>query len=85
MGAGRGEIVFQPNVTLAHAIIFSAFDFTKGRPRVVTDSMHFPSILYLIEQLKLRGAEVVVVPSDDGVTIDPQRLLDAIDDWFEVA
>ena len=80
MGAGRGEIVFQPNVTLAHAIIFSAFDFTIGRPRVVTDSMHFPSILYLIEQLKLRGAEVVVVPSDDGVTIDPQRLLDAIDE-----
>ncbi len=80
IGAGRGEVVFQPNVTLSHALIFSAFDFSANRPKVVTDAMHFPSILYLIEQLKLRGAEVVVVPTEDGVTIDPQRLLDAIDE-----
>ncbi len=79
IGAGRGEVVFQPNVTLSHAIIFSAFEFTK-RSKIVTDAMHFPSILYLIEQQKLRGAEVVVVPTQDGVTIDTQRLLEAIDD-----
>jgi len=80
IGASRGEVVFQPNVTLSHAIIFSAFDFLSGRPKIVTDAMHFPSILYAVEQLKLRGAEVVVVPTDDGVTIDTQRLVDAIDD-----
>ena len=79
IGAGRGEVVFEPNVTLSHAIVFSAFEFTK-RSKIVTDAMHFPSILYLIEQQKLRGAEVVVVPTQDGVTIDTQRLLEAIDD-----
>src|SRR3954462_1620588 len=40
IGAGPGEVVFQPNVTLAHAVLFSAFDFRAGRPRVVTDAMH---------------------------------------------
>lgn len=79
IGAGPGEVVFQPNVTLAHAGLFSAFDFSE-RPRVVTDAMHFPSILYLIDGLKRRGAEVVVVPSDDGVTVDSARVAEAIDE-----
>ncbi len=81
IGAGRGEVVFQPNVTLTHAVVFSAFDFNKGmRNRVVTDAMHFPSILYLLDSLREHGAEVVVVPSDDGIHVDTQRLLDAIDE-----
>ena len=50
IGAREGEVVFQPNVTLAHAVVFSAFDFRSGRRKVVTDAMHFPSILYLIDQ-----------------------------------
>ncbi|MGE3820193.1 MAG: aminotransferase class V-fold PLP-dependent enzyme [Isosphaeraceae bacterium] len=80
IGASRGDVVFQPNVTLAHALLFSAFDFQKGRPRVVTDAMHFPSILYLIDGLRARGAEVVVVPTEDGLTVDAGRLVDAIDE-----
>lgn len=80
IGASRGDVVFQPNVTLAHALLFSAFDFRGGRPKVVTDAMHFPSILYLLDGLKAAGAEVVVVPTDDGLTIDTERLVEAIDD-----
>ncbi len=78
IGARPGEVVFQPNVTLAHAVIFSAFVFPGDRPKIVSDSMHFPSVLYLIAGL--RGADVVVVPTDDGVTIDTNRLLEAIDE-----
>ena len=80
LGAGRGEVVFQPNVTLAHAVIFSAFDFRAGRPKVVTDALHFPSILYLLDGLRALGAEVVVVPTSDGVQVETQRVIDAIDD-----
>jgi kynureninase len=80
IGAGRGEVVFQPNVTVAHAVVFSAFDFRAGRPKVVTDAMHFPSILYLLDGLKALGAEVVVVPSADGVTVDTGRLVEAVDE-----
>lgn len=80
IGAGPGEVVFQPCVTLAHAVLFSCFDFRAGRPKVVTDAMHFPSILYLLAQLEAEGAEVVVVPSDDGVSVSTERIVEAIDE-----
>ena len=80
IGAQAGEVVFQPNVTLAHAVVFSAFDFHSARPKIVTDAMHFPSILYLLDGLRLQGAEVVVVPTHDGMTIDAGRILEQIDE-----
>jgi kynureninase len=80
IGARPGDVVFQPNVTLAHAIAFSAFDYRAGRPKVVTDGMHFPSILYLLDGQRRQGAEVVCVPSADGITVDTEQLLDAIDE-----
>ena len=81
IGADPRGVVFQPNVTVAHAVVFSAFDFRAGRTKVVTDAMHFPSILYLIDGLRGRGAEVVVVPTVDGVTVDTGRLVEAVDEW----
>ncbi|MFI5455114.1 MAG: aminotransferase class V-fold PLP-dependent enzyme [Isosphaerales bacterium] len=80
IGARQGEVVFQPNVTLAHAVVFSAFDFSTHRPKIVTDAMHFPSILYLIDQQRRSSAEVTVVPSRDGIEVDTQRLIEAIDE-----
>ncbi len=80
IGAWPGEVVFQPNVTLAHAVIFSAFDFRQGRPKVVTDAMHFPSILYLLDGLRDSGAELEVISSDDGITVETGRLIEAIDE-----
>ena len=80
IGARTGEVVFQPNVTTAHAQVFSAFDLSSHRPRIVTDAMHFPSILYLIDEQRRLGAEVTVVPTANGVDVDTQRLIEAIDE-----
>jgi kynureninase len=80
IGAGQGQIVFQPCVTLAHAVVFSAFDYLIPRCKIVTDAMHFPSILYLLIGQQRLGAEVLVVPSDDGISVDTERLVDAIDE-----
>jgi kynureninase len=80
IGARANEVVFQPNVTLAHAVVYSAFDFSASRPKIVTDSMHFPSILYLIDQQRRNSAEIVVIPSEDGIGIDTERLIVAIDE-----
>src|SRR5262249_44922865 len=63
LGAAGGEVVFQPNVPLAHAVVFSGFDSPPSRSRIVTDAMHFPSILYLIDEQRRHGASVTVVPS----------------------
>ncbi len=80
IGASAGDVVFQPNVTLSHAVIFSTFEFRGSRPRIVTDAMHFPSILYLIDEKRKEGAEVSMIPSEDGISVDTQRLIDAIDE-----
>ena len=80
IGARPGEVVFQPTVTLAHAVIFSAFDYGRSRKKIVTDAMHFPSILYLIGEQQRLGAEVAIIPSEDGISVDTERLLEAIDE-----
>jgi kynureninase len=80
IGAQPGEVVFQPNVTVAHAVVFSAFDCHNRGSKIVTDAMHFPSILYLLDEQYEGGAEVTVVPSNDGIGIETDRLIDAIDE-----
>lgn len=80
VGARPGEVIFQPNVTLAHAVVFSAIELTPRRNRIVTDAMHFPSILYLLEEQRHGDAALTVVPSDDGVSVDTDRLVAAIDE-----
>jgi kynureninase len=73
------QVVFQPNVTIAHAVVLSALDL-RPRSKIVTDAMHFPSILYLLGEKRSRSVHVEVVPSDDGISIDAGRVADAIDD-----
>ena len=48
-------MVFQPNVTLTHAVVFSACVSQAARNKIVTDGMHFPSILYLIDEQRKYG------------------------------
>jgi kynureninase len=80
IGARSGEVVFQPNVTLSHAVVFSAIRFSATRNKIVTDAMHFPSILYLIDEQRRYSAVVEVVPTHDGVTVDTDELLDRLDE-----
>lgn len=81
IGAGENEVAMHPNVSIAHATAFSSLDFPPGRNRVVMTDLDFPSIRYGTHELARRaGAEVVSVPSDDGIGIDVERLLRAIDE-----
>ena len=81
IGAGRGEVVMVPNVTIGQAAILSAFEYTPPRDAIVMTALDFPSVRYVYERLATRlGARLVIVPSDDGITIDTERLLNAIDD-----
>jgi kynureninase len=81
IGAGPGEVAMVPNVSLAHAAVVSALEYSPGRDTIVMTALDFPSVRYTVEALGERlGARVVVVPSDDGVGIAEDRLLAAIDD-----
>jgi kynureninase len=80
IGAGQGEVVMVPNVTIGQAAILSALDYAPPRDAIVMTALDFPSVRYVYERLATRlGARLIIVPSDDGITIDTGRLLQAID------
>jgi len=81
LNAGAGEVVMMPNVTIAQSAVLSSIEFSGKRDRIVMTDLDFPSVRYAYEAMAKRlGAKVVVVKSDDGITIDEKRLLKAIDD-----
>ncbi|CAN5818949.1 kynureninase [soil metagenome] len=82
IGAGAGEVAMVPNVSIAQAQVLSALDYTSdGRDTIVMTELDFPSVRYVYDELATRlGARIVVVPSDDGISIDEDRLIAAIDE-----
>ncbi len=81
IGAQRGEVVMVPNVTWAQATILSSIGYKAPRNRIVMTALDFPSVRYVYDQLATRlGAEIVVVPSEDGIAVNTERVLAAIDE-----
>ncbi|MBX9928702.1 MAG: aminotransferase class V-fold PLP-dependent enzyme [Gemmatimonadaceae bacterium] len=81
IGAGPGEVAMTPTVSLAHAAVVSALPFTAPRDTIVMTALDFPSVRYTVEGLAARlGARVVVVPSEDGLSISADALCAAIDE-----
>lgn len=89
LGAKPDTICMQPNATLASAILLSSLDFEGSSPdlrsggkrnRIVTTDLDFPSMLYLYDSIELPDVEIVRVPTHDGLTIDGDELVAAIDE-----
>ncbi|MGE0886933.1 MAG: aminotransferase class V-fold PLP-dependent enzyme [Blastocatellales bacterium] len=81
IGADPGTVVMHQNVSICQAIIISCLDLTGRRNKIVYEAMNFPSVMYVYEaHAKSAGARIVTVPSDDGITIDTGRMVDAIDE-----
>ena len=79
IGAAPHEVGIVPTVTMAQATVLSAVPLTPARNEIVMTALDFPSVRYAIEQLAPKfGARVVVVPSEDGISIDQQALHAAI-------
>ncbi|HUH11600.1 MAG TPA: aminotransferase class V-fold PLP-dependent enzyme, partial [Longimicrobiales bacterium] len=77
LGAGTEEVALVASVSAGLASVASALDY-DARPRVVVAELDFPTLAY--QWMARPGVEVVRVPSDDGVTIDPARFADAVDE-----
>ena len=81
IGASQNEIAMLPNVTIAQTSVLSALDYPAQRDTIVMTELDFPSVRYVYDELATRlGARIVVVPSDDGISIDVERLCAAIDE-----
>jgi kynureninase len=81
LGAGVGEVAMLPNVTMAQAAVLSALEYAPPRDTIVMTALDFPSVRYVYDRLATRlGARVKVIESDDGIGVDTERVIAAIDD-----
>ena len=85
IGAEPGTVAMHQNVSVCQSVIISCFDLAQakreGRDRIVYEALNFPSVMYVYEaHARAAGLHIVEVPSDDGITIDTERMLDAIDE-----
>ncbi len=79
-GGEPGSVQIQPNASIALSSVLSCFDFTSSsRNKIVASALDFPSMQYILDAQTPMGARVEIVPSDDGIAIPPERILDAID------
>jgi kynureninase len=80
IGAPPGSVVMHQNVSVCQALILSCFDFSGPRNKIVYEELNFPSVMYVYEAHRARGARVETVPSDDGIRVSLERMLAAIDE-----
>src|SRR5215469_9253651 len=80
MNAPENSVSIHGNVTQCQAVIASCFEFDGRRNKVVYSDLNFPSVMYFWEAQRLRGAQVHMVKSDDGIPVPTERLLEAIDE-----
>jgi kynureninase len=81
IGAPPGTMVMRQSVADLIGAVASSIDWTGRRNKVVYSDLEWPSSHYLWNEHRRFGADVVVVPSEgDGVHLDVQRLVDAIDE-----
>jgi kynureninase len=79
LGAPAGAVVCDSNLATLFGRVMSCFDY-RERPRVVTSDLEFPSIPFVVRGFERYGAVAVVVPSRDGVAIDVEGIVAAIDE-----
>jgi kynureninase len=77
IGAAPGTIVMHQNVAVAQAVVLSCFELVPRRNRIVYGEGEFPSVRYIYQAQRSRGAEVEVVENDEAVVaaIDERTLL----------
>src|SRR5581483_7343630 len=80
IGAGEGEVAMHQNVSVCQSIVTSCFDWSGKRNALVTDGLNFPSNDYIYHGLRRQGADIVSVPSPDGISLPAERMMEAIDE-----
>jgi len=83
-GAPPRTVTIHPNVSTALSIVLSSLPFEGRRNKIVHTSLDFPSVLYVFESFARGHARLREVPSDDGLTIDTARLVQAVDEETEL-
>ncbi|PJF30176.1 MAG: kynureninase [Phototrophicales bacterium] len=81
MGAPSGSVLVHENASIANSILMSALDWSDTRrDKVISTDQDFPSDVYSINAMLPAHVHLHLVRSDDGMTINTEKLLDAIDE-----
>jgi kynureninase len=80
LGAAEGTVVMNTNVSSVMSVLASCFDYTPERNKIVYSDLQFPTVSYVWKAEERRGAKVHIVESNDGITVDTQAVIDAIDE-----
>lgn len=81
MGAAPDTVLVHQNASIANSILFGALDFSdRTRDKVVITELDFPSDVYALRSWLPDHVRIHTIRSRDGVSIDIDELLDAIDE-----
>ena len=81
MGAAQDSVLVHQNASIANSILFGALDFSdRRRDKAVVTELDFPSDVYALRSWLPDHMRVQMIRSRDGVHIDIDELLDAIDE-----
>jgi kynureninase len=80
LDAEHDSIVMHQNVSVSESLLASCFEFKPPRNKVVYTELNFPTVQYVWEACRRRGAETVSVKSRDGMTIELEDMVAAIDE-----
>ncbi len=81
MGAAPDTVLVHQNASIANSILFGSLDFSDTRrDKVVITELDFPSDVYVLRRWLPENMRIHMVQSPDGITIDTDEFLDAIDE-----
>ena len=81
MGAAPDSVLVHQNASIANSILFGALDFSDPRrDKVVITALDFPSDVYALRSWLPDHMRIQMIPSRDGIHIDAEELLEAIDE-----
>ncbi|HEY5926590.1 MAG TPA: aminotransferase class V-fold PLP-dependent enzyme [Kofleriaceae bacterium] len=80
ISAPAGTVIMHQNVSTIMAVVASCLEYTPERNKIVFEAMQFPTVSYVWHAEQRRGAQCVLVPSQDKITIDTDAMCAAIDE-----
>jgi kynureninase len=83
IGADADEMAVVPSISAGLSALATCLDL-DARPKIVLSEMDFPTNHYVWRAQMKRGAKLDIVPSPEGVRIDPADIVERIDDQTAV-
>ncbi len=81
MGAAEDTVLAHQNASIANSILLGALDYSDPRrDKVVITALDFPSDVYALRSWLPDHMRIQMIRSRDGIHIDIDELLDAIDE-----